>query len=188
MQYLLHSKKFRKNLIKWLFMYCCVLGLFTAIVTYSRYITVLTPKPSEARAAKFDVMVKFDNMCGENSSSESCTYNLRPTDQLDYYFSVDTTKLEVDTNFETYINIHSDFTDYELYDLASDVPYVLGKDYTVEGNKIIIKEFITAESHGYNRHYKLTIRMNDSNIQGKQYDRAVVIGYQATQYDEGSTN
>lgn len=168
-------------------MYCCVLGLFTVVVTYSRYVTVLAPKPADARAAKFNIIVRFDGACGGDSASENCEYQLRPTDKIDYYFSVDTTQLEVDTDLETYIDIHSDFINYELSDTDGNT-FEEGTDYTVTGNRITIKEMITAESHGYNRHYKLTVHLKDPSTQGKQYDRAVVIGYQATQYDESSTN
>ena len=39
MKGLLHSKLFRKNLFTWLFMYIIVIGLFTTVVTYSKYIS-----------------------------------------------------------------------------------------------------------------------------------------------------
>ena len=38
---LLHSKLFRQNLFKWIFMYIAALGLLTSVITYSKYITAL---------------------------------------------------------------------------------------------------------------------------------------------------
>ena len=172
--------------MRWLFMYFCTIGLFTAVVTYSRYITVSVPEPTSARAAKFDITVKFDDMCGNKGESESCTYDIRPTEKIDYYFSVDTTQLEVDIDFETYIDVDIDnFVIDKLVDTDGN-EYKEGANYNLESGRITMTERIKA-TQGYNRHYILTV-VPKENAQGKNYERAVVIGYEATQVETTKNN
>lgn len=90
MKGLLHSKKFRSNLYKWLFMYVGVMGLLTTVVTYSRYISNFDIG-DEARATKFNVDIKQE---GEYVGENIPTY--RPTSKIPYYFIVNT-DVEVNT-------------------------------------------------------------------------------------------
>ena len=59
MSKLLHSKTFRKNLFKWIFMYICALLVIFTVVTYSRYITK-SSLGDEAKAAKFNLEIAED--------------------------------------------------------------------------------------------------------------------------------
>ena len=87
---LLHSKLFRQNLFKWIFMYIAALGLLTSVITYSKYITALIHDES-VRSSKFG--------CSEEDG-QSCESNvqLRPTKEIEVYFKLDLNQLEVMTN------------------------------------------------------------------------------------------
>ena len=94
MKGLLHSKKFRTNLYKWLFMYVGVMLMLTTVITYSRYMTSLQIS-DEARTAKFNVQVKgIQQMCpGTSSTCNVGAYLVG--NKMDYYFTVDPEELEV---------------------------------------------------------------------------------------------
>lgn len=184
MKYLLHSRKFKVNLMKWLFMYCCVIGLFTVVVTYSRYITSKTVGVS-SRIAQFDVTVTYDGVCSGTDTYSTCSLGeIRPVSTLDYYFTVDTTKLEVDTFFETTITVNPAFDNYRLFDVTNgtSIPYVNGSNYHINGNKIIITEDIEASS-GYVRTYKLTVHYKNEQTYNQpfNYQDSVVVDYSAIQ-------
>ncbi len=94
MNELLHSKRFRANLYKWLCMYVGVMLLLTTVITYSRYMTKLQIS-DDVRTAKFDVKVKgIEQMCpGTSSTCNSGAYLVG--NQMNYYFTVDPKELEV---------------------------------------------------------------------------------------------
>lgn len=197
MKYLLYSKSFKKNLAKWLGMYLGMICLFTVVVTYSRYISNLTSS-EEARVAKFNVEVTYDDVCNALDSSETCNYgSIRPTSSLVYYFTVDTTELEVNTLFVTNVMVDNDFNNYRLYDVTNgEILYVEDDDYTISDGEYIdpnngqvrtykilsIVEDINASS-GYKRKYKLIIDYKNVNSYSVEYnyDNVVVVGYSAIQ-------
>lgn len=72
MKGLLHSKKFRKNLYKWLCMYVGVLMLFTSVVTYSKYVSMISAK-DKARVAKFEIEVLPDGCTVEADREKTCS-------------------------------------------------------------------------------------------------------------------
>lgn len=100
---LLHSKTFRKNLSRWIFMYIAVICILTSVITYSKYISSLGTK-DEVRASKFNVSIEplpVDSDCtstGEQSGSlvMSCG-SKRPTSVINYYFKV-VSEVEVPSN------------------------------------------------------------------------------------------
>ena len=99
---LLHSKLFRQNLFKWIFMYIAALGLLTSVITYSKYITALIHDES-VRSSKFIVGIEpYNNdMFGcSDEDGQSCESNvqLRPTKEIEVYFKLDLNQLEVMTN------------------------------------------------------------------------------------------
>lgn len=179
MKELLHSKLFRRNLYKWLFMYVGVMCLLTSVITYSRYITKMQ-NDDTARVAKFNVAITNDNIC--NESEDKCHYGtLRPTEEYEYFFTVDTTELEVKTLLVTIINVNKDFTNIKLYDVESGNEF---NNYVVNDNKVTITETIKPGDN-YVRKYKLTCEF-DSSIDSEylathDYSDAVVVGYSATQ-------
>ncbi len=84
MKGLLHSKKFRANLYKWLFMYVGVMGLLTTVITYSKYISSLGGN-DETRGTKFEM-----KLTPEGCVSEVCLLgNYRPMNEIEYDFDVD---------------------------------------------------------------------------------------------------
>lgn len=91
---LLHSKTFRKNLSRWIFMYIAVICLLTSVITYSKYISSLGVH-DEVRASKFNVLIEpmdIDSECSQSSvQGESLVMSCgskRPTSVFNYYFKV----------------------------------------------------------------------------------------------------
>lgn len=185
MNYLFYSKKFRKNLFKWLFMYFGFLLLFTTVVTYSRYISNLTTN-DYARPAKFNVKVNNYGICDSSNYNYECNYGLlRPQDKLEYYFEIDTRELEVSTTFVTLITIDENFGDYVLYNVTDNKLLEDGNDYIVKNNKIIITENLRVVDT-YIRKYKLTVSYKNlsSYNETKDINNAVIIGYSAIQKED----
>lgn len=102
MKGLLHSKRFRKNLQKWLFMYVGVLALLTTVVTYSKFLTQRSVAET-SRTSRFNVSIKPVN-CSTyiNDGGRTCEANsgtgCRPTQVVSSCFEVDTSDLEVDSD------------------------------------------------------------------------------------------
>lgn len=107
MKGLLHSKKFKKNLYKWLFMYICVMLLFTSVVTYSKYISTFL-STSTARVAKFKVGIEGENCTNEENTSKCDIGIKRPTGEITYTFVVKP-ELEVKTNVYMSILLNTNF-------------------------------------------------------------------------------
>lgn len=99
---LLHSKMFRQNLCKWVFMYIAAIGLLTSVITYSKYITSMM-NDGKSRTSKFIVKIDPYNdssfECPEDNP-KSCVTNVRvrPTKEIEVYFKLDLNELEVKTN------------------------------------------------------------------------------------------
>ena len=105
---ILHNKLFRDNLIRWFFLYIGVISVFTSVVTYSKYITSLEPASEEARTAKFDIKITNDKICSTLSNMcNLATY--KPYDEIEYYFTVDTTDMEVLADLALKISVDPEF-------------------------------------------------------------------------------
>lgn len=105
MKGLLHSKRFKANLRKWLLMYVGVMGLLTTVITYSKYISSLMTT-DESRVTKFNVSINFDgdeyctkdNTTTDSQGRQSCSgLTVRPSGKIVYRFSVDVSELEVNS-------------------------------------------------------------------------------------------
>ena len=117
MKGLLHSKKFRTNLYKWLFMYVGVMLLFTTVITYSKYISSMDGN-DEARPAKFIIKV-------EPLECANCNLTAyRPTSKIEQDFQINLEELEVTTDLELTITVDKDY-----FELVSFEP-ILGKNET----------------------------------------------------------
>lgn len=103
MKGLLQSKKFKKNLSKWLIMYLLCMGLFTTMVTYSKYLSKMLNSEDEARVSKFNINLMYcaDEKCDNSEMNSYPLKKYRPSGEIYYYFAVDTSKLEV--NAELYL-------------------------------------------------------------------------------------
>lgn len=117
MKGLLHSKKFKTNLYKWLFMYVGVMLLFTTVITYSKYISSMDGD-DEARPARFIVKV-------EPLECTNCNLTAyRPTSKIEQNFQINLEELEVTTDLELTITVDNDY-----FELLSFEP-ILGKNET----------------------------------------------------------
>lgn len=102
---LLHSKTFRKNLSRWIFMYIAVICLLTSVITYSKYISSLGVH-DEVRASKFDVEITPLPTDGVECTLESdksyteCVLKntIRPTKPVAFYFKIDLSNMEVSSD------------------------------------------------------------------------------------------
>lgn len=183
MKGLLHSKLFRKNLFKWLVMYMTVIGLFTSVVTYSKYISSMQ-EVDGAKVAKFDAAITYGGLCSNVNENEICNNGtFRPTSKMTYYFTVDTTNLEVSTIFITRITVLDVFQNIKIYDVTQTEKELT--NFTKNNNVFTLTEDIKA-NETYVRKYKITMdydyNTHDSDYsEFHSYNGAVVVGYSATQ-------
>ena len=109
MKGLLHSKRFRANLYKWLRMYLSVLLLFTGVVTYSKYVSSIGSNNDEARAAKFKITINDANDFDCDDYSDCSTGIQYADDYQAYNFTVETNKLEVKTDLILLVYVNKNF-------------------------------------------------------------------------------
>ena len=190
MKYLFRSKRFRRNLYQWIVMYVGVMFLFQTVITYSKYISQMGSL-DEARVAKFHVDVAYDqctNFVTETicDSSSSCSPvsvcnsgYYRPTSEIPYYFSVDTSELEVKSLFLLNVSVHSDFEVLSFENLTNST------DLTSSflDNKAILTTTMAAGS-GKKTYYKIVVRYRGDVSKfdkEKQYGQLVHVGYSANQ-------
>lgn len=166
MKWLLYSKKFKANLCKWIFMYIGVMCCLTSVITYSRYISNLQSE-TQAQVAKFNVSINYMNTCSDVNPTESCNYGvIRPTaNKSDFYFSVDTSELEVSTTVYTYVYIKRAYAkSFKLYET----------DSTFTQNKQELTETTRTSNNLYD-YFKITDVVNAGNGKIKYYH--VVLEY-----------
>ncbi len=197
MKELLHSKGFKRNLRKWLFMYCGVMFVLTIVITYSRYISSKSVNDN-ARTAKFEVNVTYDSCSSKNiTGNVTCFDNTmteaRPADIVNFYYTVDTSNLEVATKMVTTIKINNKNT-------TDGKPYFSNfKLYNIDGNQEIPVNITSSDDSitsvedimigdGKKKQYKLVM---DYAYQDVGYSKGIVLGnedfisvnYSATQID-----
>lgn len=183
MKGLLHSKLFRKNLFKWIFMYVTVIGLFTSVVTYSKYISSMQDT-GEAKVALFDASITYDGICTGVDEYEICDNGtFRPTSQITYYFTVDTRNLEVSTVFVTRIAILDVFKNIKIYDITETETEMT--NFVESDNVFTLTEDIKVNDT-YVRKYKITMDFDYDTYDNDcsefhSYNGAVIVGYSATQ-------
>ena len=173
MKELFHSRRFRRNLYKWLSMYVGVMLICTAVVTYSRYISRMQSS-TEAKVARFEVEIKHNGCPGDVTSTNVCNSgSFRPNSEIEYQFSVDTSKLDVHANFVLTIIVHPDFEILGLNDM--DISQY-------KNNRIsLFEEILTGK--GSVKDYTLTIIYRGEDL-GKTYDKQIVtVDYAAEQVD-----
>lgn len=190
---LLYSKTFRKNILKWLCMYTGALCILTIMVTYSRYITSFVDSNDHARSARFDIAIAKDDC---PSTDSSCYYDksdkeegsIRPTDRISFYYTVDTTKLEVSTLLVVTLTIdkhNNRFSNPEIFEIRADGSEVEinPNDFDFNtSNEINITENIKA-SQGKIRKYKLVMDYDYENDYSSKlkYEDILKVSYSATQ-------
>jgi len=217
MKRLLQSKRFRKNLYKWLMMYASVILMFATVVTYSKYITNLVGEEEVSRITKFDVNVEAicnsisegttENENGEEESVDICTtIHENPLENIDYYFKVDTSELEVATLLVLNVKVHPDF-EIQSFEEVEKVEEGFKVKESQEGTVVLcqnkgkdnignseesICELSTLTrtiqaAEGTINYYKISVKYNygdlaeSSDSLTKEYKEIVKVGYSATQ-------
>lgn len=187
MKGLLHSKRFKKNLGKWLIMYVGAMALLTTVVTYSRYITNLGVNDS-SRAAKFDVAIipnTDPNGCKTIDKNTNCeTETLLPNSDLIYEFDVKT-ELEVKTALAVTISIldPSNFKITKIEDITdkNDIKVISEEDTNVKS----ITSTVDENTNGVTK-YRVTVVFtgkgsNGTFIPSKDLYEIIKVGYSAEQ-------
>lgn len=204
MKGLLHSKVFKRNLRKWLFMYVGVMCLLATVVTYSKYISSLLVSDN-GRAARFNVDIQYKD-AGNCIIGETCLIagKFRPTSSLNYNFHIKT-DLEVKTVFVVSIYVHDDFDiksltvgnkKMSLDELKSNSKYNVSTICTktdengcIEQTKMITITDTVLPNNNINSDYQIEVQYtkNDKDYQsisGQELE-VVKIGYSAIQADKG---
>lgn len=209
MKELLQSKNFKRRLGKWIVAYIGVMCFFAIVVTYSRYASSHMASTS-ARTAKFNVEIKQEISCQNMAQTTPKTVacfdedydntqeGLRAKPQIGFYFTVDTSELEVSSKVVLTTTIKKNeknyFTNYRLYDvtevndqtsLESQASLPLVKS---ENDKEVILEYIKDQkvSEKGKHTYLLVIDYDYANYRFDQLtlDKGEIsVGYSATQID-----
>lgn len=176
MKGLLQSKRFRKNLSKWLCMYVGAILLLTTVITYSKYISSFG-FDDKARVTKFNVEVKNVTTNVVNDSSDAVnieTGALTPGDEMTYDFNIDY-EFEVTTNFVLIIDVDSNFEVVSILENGVDIK-------TSDSNRMQKSEVIPAASNNITKKYSVTVKYKeDSKVQGNT--EIVKVYYKAQQVD-----
>ncbi len=109
MKGLLQSKYFKNNLKKWVFMYVLCMGIFTTVITYSRYISNMFSSDDSARVSNFGLNLMYcdDEICEKNRKDKPVKY--RPFGEMEYYFAIDGSELEVSVDLILTVNVDRHF-------------------------------------------------------------------------------
>lgn len=118
MTWLLHSKLFKENLKKWLFMYIAVMCLLTSVITYSKYISNFQGTQDSVRSAKFNVEISSSNEgCSTQNDKIVCNIeSKRPTQKIEFMVDLDASDLEVAAEVLTRLNLLA--SSYEIIELV----------------------------------------------------------------------
>lgn len=184
MKGLLQSKRLRKNLYNWIFMYIGAILLFTSVVTYSRYMSKLILS-DDSRTAKFDVKIEPKD-CDyiQNGSSYYCDDEIikNPTDELKYYFTLDAT-FEVKTDLFLTIKVDERFTLYcirefgtsDCISISSASSFPVNIENSSDGIGRILKTYEVTVTNFNPNNCKEDCAKEDG------YYKVVTVGYSAEQ-------
>lgn len=154
---LLHSKRFRKNLSKWLCMYVGAILLLTTVITYSKYISSFG-FGDKARVTKFDVEVINVTTNVEADANNVNNVNidtgvLVPGKEITYDFNIDY-EFEVKTEFVLVIDVDSNFEVLSI--LEDDIEIKNGN------NRIQKSETIEAGLGKKTRKYSVKVKYKEN--------------------------
>jgi len=197
MKGLMHSKKFRANLRKWLCMYISVLILLTVVVTYSKYLASLPAISENASIAKFNVDIDIVGcaselvpieICENGTEEENCekqtsyicntTEEQRPTKEMNYHFRVDTRELEVKTKVLVKVKVDTHFAIKDIKNVTdpNNPKEVVVKDALenevlvtdIKDGMLYIWDVIPAGG-ALPKEYNLTIIYDNSQVENDDY-------------------
>lgn len=197
MKWLLHSKLFKENLKKWLFMYIAVMCLLTSVITYSKYISNFQGSGDSVRSAKFNVQINSSNDgCTSQDDKIVCSLeSKRPTQKIDFLVNLDATELEVAAEVLTRLNLVA--SSYEIIELieiqdganttlySSEQNVIDNKVQKTDNGSLIVKNEFNLTSNK-NVNYKVTAIYKSSNANPDIYEAVaeapvLQVGYTATQ-------
>lgn len=183
MKGLLRSKRFKANLQKWLFMYVGVMALLTTVVTYSKYISNIMNNSEATRVTKFNIQIigidANGNECGENCYKVK--YDAK--DELKFYFKVDSSEVELDTNLSVTVNIDENFEIISLKKLINDKYESINFD---SKNKTQINTKLTKDTIGVET-YEVIVKFNPKNISADNKYDVMRVDYSAIQIAKDAT-
>ena len=184
MKKLFQSKRFRKNLAKWIFMYAGIMAFFTTVVTYSKYITKMGSSDT-ARVAKFNVQINYQHEACDVHNALTCNNGKhRPTETIYYDFVVDKSEIEVKTIMELTIYYLDEFKLVKLskLDAAGNI-LVDDVALTTEKNNYHFEDFASSK-------YNYRSWNDNVNLDGdtKSYYRAYLTYQNDNDYKNGNYN
>lgn len=167
MKGLLQSKKFKKSLGKWLLMYILCMGVFTTVITYSKYISNMLSSGGEARVSKFNVNLRFcdDEKCENVDSDTREVIKKRPSSDMTYFFAVDTSNIEVNADLVLTITADKHFKIDKVEEVTnSDAKLVdsISKNNSTVDTVSITNRVSAGDSDV--KIYKVTVRYNEAVI------------------------
>lgn len=170
MKGLLQSKIFKKNLGKWLFMYVMCMGLFTTVVTYSKYISNMLDQGDAARVSKFNINLQYckDATCEDAGIEELDVEQYSPTGEIAYYFAVDSSNLEVNADLFFTLSTDHHFKIKKIEKIVGDKYELMSNNSKNENEKTAtIADQVIAGSKEKNK-YKVTVAYDETVIDYNQ--------------------
>lgn len=150
MKGLLHSKKFRNNLRKWLCMYVGVILLLTTVVTYSKYISKFQGN-SASNTAKFQIELEPINV-------DESTHLI--TDSLTYTFYVDVTNVDVKANLKLLTFVDSSFT---IEDISDGFIEDVNNETTQQGKQMRVYNATIPDDFTGRKEFQIKVKYNGSD-------------------------
>lgn len=163
MKELFQSKIFKRNIRKWLFMYIVCMGIFTTVVTYSKYISNMLNGNDEARVSKFDIELQYckDELCNENNNNIKKN---RPTNKIEYYFAVNTSNLEVKTDLFLTVSVDNHFKIEKIEKIVNENYITIDSSSKNNNNKTRTIEEKSLIGSSEKIKYKVTIIYDETVI------------------------
>lgn len=201
MQWLIHSKLFKENLKKWLFMYVAVMGLLTSVITYSKYISNFQGSGDAVHPAKFNVKINsLNDGCTMNGEIVACDLGeRRPTQYINFLIELDVSELEVTTELLTRINLVDDkykivslskvdgSNENELFN-SSNNSSSNSVEYNADTKSLVVDERVNAHdtTQADSIVYKVSVLYDDPNNTKEYFNsinatQVIQVGYTATQ-------
>lgn len=178
MKGLLHSKKFKDNLKKWLCMYVGVILLLTTVITYSKYISSFQGN-DKVETAKFNL--KLEEISVDNSTH-------LVTDPYIYKFLVDVSEIDVKSTLKLLTFVDKSFT---IENISSGFVSTDNNEPTQTGKQMRVLELKIPDDLNSTLEFEVEIKYNNSdNIPISQdindptkFEDVITFGYKIVQDD-----
>lgn len=176
MKGLLQSKRFKKNLSKWVFMYVICMGVFTTVITYSKYISGMMDDKDMARVSKFNIALKYcaDANCETEATEPFDPERYRPYEEIIYYFAVDKSQMEVGADLLLTIKVDEHFKITRVVRPSEEDKVIPNESQSQNGKVFTISNAIIPGNHDL-AIYQVTV-MYDDKVVDKDKDGNVING------------